>query len=96
MIAESPTLTICLRGLHDQREQALAGVLAETTGGRPEDITVTTAAALMGAVHRTLFQRIQSLTLAGQSNDLIARTVGAEAAQAFNLLEPALGDYAVA
>jgi AcrR family transcriptional regulator len=29
MIAESPTLTVCLRNLHDQREQALADALAK-------------------------------------------------------------------
>ncbi|MFI7064330.1 TetR/AcrR family transcriptional regulator [Kribbella sp. NPDC050124] len=94
MIADSPTLTVCLRGLHDQREQALAAVLAETTGEHPDDITVSTAAALLGAVHRTLFQRIQTLTLAGQSNDAIAATIATEAAAAFDLLAPALGDYA--
>jgi AcrR family transcriptional regulator len=96
MIADSPTLTVCLRGLHDQREQALAAALAETTGERADDITVTTAAALLGAVHRTLFQRIQDLTLLGRSSDDIARTIAAEATQAFALLEPALGDYAIA
>ncbi len=96
MIADSPTLTVCLRGLHDRREQALAAVLAEATGERSDNITVQTAAALLGAVHRTLFGRIQHLTLAGGSNDEIARTVAPEAAQAFDLLEPALGDYAVA
>jgi AcrR family transcriptional regulator len=96
MIADSPTLTVCLRGLHDRREQALAAVLAESTGERPDHITVNTAAALLGAVHRTLFHRIQLLTLAGRSNDDIARTIAPEATQAFALLEPALGDYAVA
>lgn len=96
MIADSPTLTVCLRGLHDRREQALAAVLAEATGEHPDNITAQTAAALLGAVHRTLFHRIQLLTLAGQSNDDIAQTVAPEAAQAFDLLDPALGNYAVA
>ncbi|MEU4606211.1 TetR family transcriptional regulator [Kribbella sp. NPDC023972] len=96
MIADSPTLTVCLRTLHDQREQALAATLAETVGERPDHITVSTAAALLGAVHRTLFQRIQALTLTGQSNDAIAATIAKEAGQAFDLLEPALGSYAVA
>ena len=96
MIADSPTLTACLRGLHDQREHALAAALAETTGEHPDHITVITAAALLGAVHRVLFQRIQDLTLAGHSNDAIAKTVAAEATQAFDLLEPALANYAIA
>ncbi|MER6000745.1 TetR family transcriptional regulator [Nonomuraea angiospora] len=94
MIADSPTLTICLRGLHDQREHRLTQALAEATGTTPDDITVRTAAGLLGTVHRILFQRIQDLTLAGRSNDEIARTIGAEATQAFDLLEPALADFA--
>ncbi|GAA2446916.1 TetR family transcriptional regulator [Actinomadura vinacea] len=94
MIADSPTLTICLRGLHDQREHRLAQALADATGTVADGITVQTAAGLLGTVHRLLFQRIQDLTLAGRSNDQIAHTIAAEATQAFDLLQPALGDYA--
>ncbi|MFC5827203.1 hypothetical protein [Nonomuraea insulae] len=94
MIADSPTLTTCLRGLHDQREHRLAQAHAVATGTAPDDITVQTTAGLLGAVHRMLFRRIQDLTLTGHSNDQIARTIAAEAAQAFDLLEPALADYA--
>lgn len=96
MIDDSPTLSACLRGLHDRREEALADALAGATGTTAADITPRTAAALLGAVHRVLFGRIQELTLAGHSNDDIARTVADEAARAFDLLEPALADYAVA
>jgi hypothetical protein len=46
--------------------------------------------------HRVLFRRIQELTLAGRTNDYIAQAVADEAARAFGMLEPALGDYAVA
>ncbi|GAA2296503.1 hypothetical protein GCM10010149_51140 [Nonomuraea roseoviolacea subsp. roseoviolacea] len=74
MIAGSPTLTVCLRGLHDQREHHLARALAEATGAQPDDITVQTAAGLLGTVHRLLFQRIQALTIAGLPNDRIADT----------------------
>lgn len=95
MIADSPTLTTCLRGLHDQREQALAGALAQAVGEHPDTITVRTAAGLLGAVHRILFDRIQHLTLAGRTNDEIADLVALEAAQAFDLLERSLGEYAV-
>jgi AcrR family transcriptional regulator len=96
MIVESPTLSVCLRGLHDRREQALADALADTVGVRPDDVTVRMVAGLLGAVHRVLFQRIQDLTLAGRTNDEIAEIVAAEVTRAFDLLEPALGDYAVA
>ncbi|GHE15175.1 TetR/AcrR family transcriptional regulator [Streptomyces alanosinicus] len=96
MIADSPTLTTCLHGLHEQRERHLAQALAEATDTEPDDITVQTAASLLGTIHRVLFHRIQTLTLAGHTNDEIARIIAAEATQAFNLLEPALSDYATA
>ncbi|MFE7110900.1 TetR/AcrR family transcriptional regulator [Streptomyces sp. NPDC057575] len=96
MIADSPTLSACLRGLHDQRERALARTLAAAVGAPSDDITVQTAAGLLGTVHRILFQRIQDLTLAEHPNDEIAGTITTEAANAFDMLEPALADYAVA
>ncbi|RZB19147.1 TetR family transcriptional regulator [Streptomyces sp. F001] len=94
MIAQSPTLTTCLRGLHDQREDALAAALAEATGADPCDITPRTAASLLGGVHRVLFGRIQELTLAGHTNPETASVLLQEATEAFTLLEPALSDYA--
>ncbi|MET9261746.1 TetR/AcrR family transcriptional regulator [Amycolatopsis sp. NPDC004079] len=95
MIAESPTLSACLRGLHRRRERALADALADAAGSLRSDITVRTAAAVLGAVHHSLFERIEELTLAGRPDDEIAETVAAEARKAFDLLEPALGNYAV-
>ncbi|MGI6871199.1 MULTISPECIES: TetR/AcrR family transcriptional regulator [Amycolatopsis] len=94
MIADSPTLSVCLRGLHDQREEALAAALAAATDAEPGDITPRAAAAVLGGVHRVLFARIQELTLAGRDNPEIAAVVGPEAEQAFALLEPSLGGYA--
>lgn len=94
MIVDSPTLSVCLRGLHDQREDALAAALAEATAAARGDITPRAAAAMVAGVHRALFARIQELTLAGRSTDEIAAVVGSEAEQAFALLEPSLGDYA--
>ncbi|MFF1555910.1 TetR/AcrR family transcriptional regulator [Streptomyces sp. NPDC058279] len=94
MVADSPTLSTCLRGLHDQREHHLAQALGTATGAQSDDITVRTAAALLGAVHRVLFHRIQDLTLAGHPNERIAQTITLEATRSFDLLEPALSDYA--
>lgn len=94
MIVESPTLTVCLRGLHDRREEALAAALAEATGTSGDDVTSRTAAALLGGVHRVLFRRIQDLTLAGRTNAEIAEVLAQEAPRAFDLLSPALADYA--
>lgn len=94
MVANSPTLSARLRDLHDLREAALADALVDASGAPRGDITPRTAAALLGAVHRTLFQRIQELTLAGQDNARISATVAAESDSAFDLLEPSLAEYA--
>ncbi|WP_431043111.1 TetR/AcrR family transcriptional regulator [Streptomyces sp. P1-3] len=95
MVAESPTLTARLRDLHEQRERALAEVLAAETGAGPDDIVPRVAAAQFGGVHRLLFAELQRRTLAGQSDDAIAAAVAEQGRAAFDLLEPSLGDYAV-
>ncbi|MCX0241669.1 TetR/AcrR family transcriptional regulator [Streptomyces drozdowiczii] len=94
MVADSPTLSARLRDLHDLREVRLAKVLAETTGAAPDDIAVRTAAALLGSVHRMLFDRIQELTLAGWTNARISDELAASADYAFGLLEEPLAGYA--
>lgn len=88
MIADSPTLTTRLRDLHDQREQALAGVL----GG---DITAQAVAAVLTAAHRTLFQQVQDLARAGRDVQEIAGITRRSAERIFDLLGPSLGGYAV-
>ncbi|MFE3771925.1 TetR/AcrR family transcriptional regulator [Streptomyces sp. NPDC059122] len=95
MIADSPTLTARLRELHDQRERALAEALAAATGASAGGIAPRAAAAQLAAAHRLLFDRIQELTLAGQGDARIAKTLAVEAGQVFDQLEPALGRYAV-
>ncbi|MEV6653606.1 TetR/AcrR family transcriptional regulator [Streptomyces sp. NPDC051219] len=95
MIADSPTLLARLRDLHDQREDALAGLLATETAAAPGDITPHAAATQLGGAHRVLFQHILELTLDGQSNERIAETVTASAHRVFDLLEGPLADYAV-
>ncbi|MFD7965081.1 TetR/AcrR family transcriptional regulator [Streptomyces zaomyceticus] len=90
MIADSPTLTTRLRELHDRREEALAEALAAAAPADSPTIAPRAAAALLGAAHRLLFQRIQELTLAGEPNDRIAATVAPEATYTFDLLEAGL------
>ncbi|WP_433509734.1 TetR/AcrR family transcriptional regulator [Nonomuraea sp. CA-143628] len=95
MISDSPTLTARLRDLHDQREDALAQVLAADTASTPGDLTARAAAALLGAAHRTLFEHIMDLTREGRSNRQIASTVTRSARQVFGLLEVSMADYAM-
>ncbi|MEU1788599.1 TetR family transcriptional regulator [Streptomyces sparsogenes] len=109
MIADSPALTARLRELHDQREDALADVLAADVLGAdvlaadsaadpaadPGDLTPRAVAALLTAVHRTLFQQVLDLTRTGRTNEEIATAATRSAHQVFGLLEASLGDYAV-
>jgi AcrR family transcriptional regulator len=94
MIMGSPALVAYLRGFHDDREKALAAVLAEETGAEPEDITPRVAAVQLSGVLRLLFEETVRLTLAGQSNHEIARAVTENARIAFAALEPSLAGYA--
>ncbi|MDX3188071.1 TetR family transcriptional regulator [Streptomyces sp. MN03-5084-2B] len=95
MITDSLTLTTRLRDLHDQREEALARVLATDTARSPRDIAPAAAAALLGTVHRILFHRVMDLILKGRSNQGITTAVLGSAHHVFGLLEPSLGTYAV-
>ncbi|RBO82159.1 TetR family transcriptional regulator [Nocardia puris] len=95
MIVRSPALTARLREFHEEREAVLARALAAETGAAPEDIRPRVAAALLGGVHRVLFEETMRRTLAGESNEKISRALVAYIGEAFGALEPALGDYAV-
>ncbi|MGW7480749.1 TetR/AcrR family transcriptional regulator [Nonomuraea muscovyensis] len=92
MVAGSPTLVTRLRDLHDQREDALAERLAEETG---DELTARAVAAQLGAAHRLLFRELQRRTLAGQETGEIAAALTEAATRVFDLLELAIGDYAV-
>jgi AcrR family transcriptional regulator len=94
MIMDSPALVAYLRGFHDDREKALAAVLAEETGAEADDIAPRVAAVLLSGVLRLLFEETVRRTLAGQSNDAIARAITENARIAFGALEPSLADYA--
>ncbi|GAA4241373.1 TetR family transcriptional regulator [Actinomadura meridiana] len=95
MVVDSPALVARLREFHEEREDALATVLAEQTGASPDDPLPRLAAAQFGGVHRVLFQDALRRTLNGQTNDEIATALAETARTAFNLLTPALATYAV-
>ncbi|MBG0814787.1 TetR/AcrR family transcriptional regulator [Planomonospora sp. ID82291] len=95
MITDSPALTARLREFHDEREKALAAALAEEAGAGPGDILPSVAAALLGGVHRLLFDETLRRTLDGQDDAEIAAALTDHIRTAFDTLEPALGGYAV-
>ncbi|MER5390004.1 TetR/AcrR family transcriptional regulator [Saccharopolyspora sp. NPDC002686] len=83
LIAGSPTLLARLREIHEERETALAAVLAREF----DEFTAAITAAHVIAVHRTLFGEVQRRTVAGQAADEIAEALEPLAAQAFDALE---------
>ncbi|MGK4581808.1 TetR/AcrR family transcriptional regulator [Kitasatospora sp. HPMI-4] len=92
MITGSPALLARLREIHEQREEALATALARETG---DEFTARLAAGQLDAVRRVLFNEVLRRTLAGQDNRTIAAGMAEPARRSFELLDPALGDYAV-
>ncbi|MEU0489911.1 TetR/AcrR family transcriptional regulator [Nocardiopsis sp. NPDC006139] len=94
MITGSPALVARLREFHDEREKALAGLLAEETGADADDIRPKAAAVQLIGVLRLLFEEILALTLDGRDNDEIARIAEGHAETAFGALEPSLAGYA--
>lgn len=95
MVLESPTLTARLRELHELREGALAAYLAAETGTADYDLTAIMAAAELNAIDRVLFREVLRRSHAGDSNESIAEALTKAAQQAFDLLEPSFGDYAI-
>ncbi|MFK0243557.1 TetR/AcrR family transcriptional regulator [Amycolatopsis azurea] len=95
MVLESPTLTARLRELHELREEALAMLLATETGADADDVTPVMAAAELNAIDRVLFREVLRRSHAGESNDEIAEALTKATQRAFELLEPAFGDYAI-
>ncbi|RVX41783.1 TetR family transcriptional regulator [Nonomuraea polychroma] len=64
------------------------------TGGQDRRLTARAVAAQLAAADRLLFRELQSRTLAGESDDTIAAALTESAQHVFDLLEPAIGDYA--
>ncbi|APB01170.1 TetR/AcrR family transcriptional regulator [Nocardia seriolae] len=95
LLTGSPALVARLREFHEDRERLLADTLAEETATPTEDFTARVAAALLGGVHRILFEEVLRRTVEGESNEAIATALTELAAAAFDTLEPALGGYAV-
>ncbi|WP_157254268.1 TetR/AcrR family transcriptional regulator [Nonomuraea typhae] len=93
MIVRSPTLVARLRELMEQREEALARVLAAETGD--EGAVPRAVAAQLAVPYRILLQQIMELTLEGVDNARIAEIVAASGREVFALMEPSFGSYAV-
>lgn len=95
LITGSSALVARLREFHEERERRLAACLAAETSAGPDEFAPRVAAALLGGIHRALFEETLRRTVAGESNDVIAGALTGNVITAFDTLEPSLGDYAV-
>ncbi|WP_433243637.1 TetR/AcrR family transcriptional regulator [Streptosporangium sp. CA-135522] len=95
MLVGSPALTARFREIHEQREGALAVVLAAETHAAEDDLTPRLVAGQIITVYRVLLDEVFRRTLAGQDNESIAERLAEPARRSFDLLRPSLGDYAV-
>ncbi|MFF2557686.1 TetR/AcrR family transcriptional regulator [Nocardia sp. NPDC058058] len=95
LITGSPALVARLREFHDERERRLAACLAVETAAAPDEFAPRVAAALLGGIHRALFEETLRRTVAGESNEVIAGALTGNVITAFDTLEPSLGGYAV-
>jgi AcrR family transcriptional regulator len=93
MIQDAPALASRALEMLNQREQALGDAIAAETGTDSPQQRV--AAALLASVHRVLSAEATRCSLAGQPREEILAVLAAEAAAAFDLLEPSLGRYLI-
>jgi AcrR family transcriptional regulator len=89
MIAASPVLTTRELEMLLLRERALGDAIAAETG--TDGPQQRLAAALLASVHRVLYAEARQRSLAGQPRPEICAWLAGAAADAFGLLEPALG-----
>lgn len=93
MIQDAPALASRALEMLNQREQALGAAIAAETG--TDSAQQRVVAALLVSVPRVLSAEAFRRSLAGQSRDEIRAVLAEQAAAAFDLLEPALGDYLI-
>ena len=93
MIQDAPALASRALEMLNQREQALGDAIAAETGtDTPQERVV---AALLVSVPRVLSAEAFRRSLAGQPRDEVRAVLAEQATAAFDLLEPALGDYLI-
>lgn len=93
MIQDAPALASRALEMLNQREQALGDAIAAETGtDTPQQRVV---AALLVSVPRVLSAEAFRRSLAGQPRDEVRAVLAEQATAAFDLLEPALGDYLI-
>ena len=93
MVRNSPVLINRQREIADLIEQALGDAIAEETG--VDDTQQRIVAAQLASVHRVLQVEGAKFAIGGQAREEIRQQLTHAAHRAFDLLEPAIGDYGV-
>ena len=95
LVTSSPALINREHQVFAHHTEALANLLAEETGARPDDLTPWVAANALIGLHRALLDHVRRRALAGQRNPGLARSVRKQGEQAVVLLDRGLGGYAI-
>jgi AcrR family transcriptional regulator len=95
LVTSSPALLGREHELFSHTTEALANLLAEETGARPDDLTPWVAANALVGLHRALLDHVRRQALAGRSTQSLARSLRQRGQQAVEQLELGFGDYAV-
>jgi AcrR family transcriptional regulator len=92
VITESPALLARERQIFDRYTRALAGLIAEETRVRPDDVVPWVVANALIGVHRALLDYARRQVHAGRTGPALARAVRARADRAITTLEQGLAD----
>ena len=93
IISGSPALLARERQVFDHYTRSLAGLIAEETGARPDDVEPWVVANALMGVHRALVEYVRRQVLAGRRGPRLARAVRSQGEQALAVLEHGLAGY---
>jgi AcrR family transcriptional regulator len=95
LVLDSPALVSREHEIFAHHTAALAKLLAEETGARPDDLTPWVAANALIGLHRALLGYVRKQALAGRANPALARSIRKQGERAVVHLEGGFGDYAI-
>jgi AcrR family transcriptional regulator len=95
LVLESPALVSREHEIFARHTAALAKLLADETGARPDDLPPWVAAHALIGLHRSLLDYVRRRALAGRTNPSLARSIRKQGERAVARLEHGLGDYAI-
>ncbi|NUP02861.1 MAG: TetR family transcriptional regulator [Nonomuraea sp.] len=95
IVNASPSLVAKLREMHVEREEALAGALADELDAEPDDLTPQMVATQILGTTRILTGYAVRRMTAGEPWETIAPDLRARAEAVFDLLESGIGGYCV-